>query len=198
MALPSSSPYAKESSSPLSAADPDSQQLRRTLESKMLPIKLCFFLLFTSFSNAYLIPRDAAPVCTDLSAQSNDGDRKMAVVIDSSGSMELSDPSDLRLAAGKSVVDWLITKGEATNTKKQDLVTIINFDDEANLDYPLGDPAGADSSLDEIGADGGTYIAGGVEMAVTQLTASGTGDTSGRSGIVVFTDGQVRIAKLFI
>jgi Mg-chelatase subunit ChlD len=157
----------------------------------MSSIKLYFLVIFLSISNAYLIQRDSTQICTDLRAKSNDGDRKIAVVIDSSGSMSGSDPYNLRLSAGKSVIDWLITKNEANSTQKPDMVTVINFDDVANLDYPLGDPADADSSLDGIGADGGTFIAGGVEMAIAQLTASGTGSTSDRSGIVVFTDGEV-------
>ncbi|OAP58425.1 hypothetical protein AYL99_07515 [Fonsecaea erecta] len=88
------------------------------------------------------------------------------------------------------VLDWLISKSEVTSTQKQDMVTVINFDDEAYLDYPLGDPGAAASSLAQIGADGGTYIAGGVQMAIQQLTAAKTGDTAGRSGILVFTDGE--------
>jgi hypothetical protein len=161
----------------------------------MLLIKLFFFVLFTSLCNAYLVQRDSSPICTDLRAKSNDGDRKIAIVIDSSGSMAESDPANLRLIAGKSVVDWLISKHEATSTRKPDLVTVIDFDEIATLDYPLGDPAGADSSLDGIGADGGTFIAGGVELAIDQLTASGTGATSDRSGILVFTDGEVSTIK---
>ncbi|KIX93438.1 uncharacterized protein Z520_10857 [Fonsecaea multimorphosa CBS 102226] len=158
----------------------------------MLPIILClpFVVLFTSTANAYLIPRDSTPVCTNLRAQSNNGDRKIALVIDSSGSMEESDPYNYRLSAAKMVLDWLISKSEVTSTQKQDEVAIINFDDKAYLDYPLGDPGAAASSLAQIGADGGTYIAGGVQMAIKQLSAANTGDTAGRSGILVFTDGE--------
>jgi Mg-chelatase subunit ChlD len=159
----------------------------------MLSINLFLLVSISSFSVAYIVPRASTPICTDLRAKSNNGDRKIAVVIDSSGSMEESDPYNLRLAAGKSVVDWLISKAETTGTKKEDLVTVINFDDVTTLDYPLGDPGNADPSLLGIGADGGTYIAGGVEMAIAQLTADGTGDTAGRSGIIVFTDGEVRL-----
>jgi Mg-chelatase subunit ChlD len=158
----------------------------------MLPIILSLPILFASISDAYLVPRDSTPVCTDLRANSNDGDRKIAIVIDSSGSMAYSDPYGYRLTAGKMAIDWLISKSEATGTQKPDEVTVINFDDKAYLDYPPGDPGAAASALTNIGEDGGTYIAGGVEMAIEQLTAAGTGETSGRSGILVFTDGEVR------
>lgn len=157
----------------------------------MIPALLSLFILLTNISHAYLVPRDSTPICTDLRANSNNGDRKIAVVIDSSGSMSYSDPYGYRLVAGKMVIDWLISKKEVTATQKEDQVAVINFDDEAYLDYPLGDPGAADSALASIGEDGGTYIAGGVQMAIKQLTAAGTGATANRSGILVFTDGEV-------
>ncbi len=158
-------------------------------------------LLFASYVfAAALSPREASastsaptstPTCVDLRVKSNNGNRKVAFVIDSSGSMAESDPANLRLAAGKALNDWLITSAEATGGKTADLVTVINFDEVAYLDYPLGDPGGADSSFDGIGATGGTFIAGGVDMAIGQLTQSGSGSTSSRSSIIVFTDGEV-------
>jgi hypothetical protein len=138
-----------------------------------------------------IVRRDSGPTCTDLTAKSNNGDRKIAIVIDSSGSMTYSDPDDLRLSAGRTINDWLISKSKAVGGKKVDLVTVIDFDSSATLDYPLGDPAGANASFANIGASGGTYIASGVKMGVAQITGSGTGGTSKRSGIVVFTDGEV-------
>jgi hypothetical protein len=105
--------------------------------------------------------------------------------------MSESDPYNLRAPASRSVLDWLISKNESTSTKPQDLVTVITFDDQAYIDYPLGDPAGAYSSLSQIGDFGGTYIAGGVQAAIEQITADGTGITANRSGIIVFTDGEV-------
>lgn len=72
------------------------------------------------------------------------------------------------------------------------VVTVIDFDSSASLDYALGDPGGANSSFSKIDSFGGTYIADGVTMAIDQLTGSG-GSTSQRSAIVVFTDGEVNI-----
>jgi Mg-chelatase subunit ChlD len=147
--------------------------------------------LTASVTNAYLLPRDSGQVCSGLSVQSNNGDRKMAIVIDSSSSMLGTDPTDLRLDAGKSILDWLVSKNNTSGNKKEDVVAVIDFSDEAKLDYGLGDPAGAYSPMAGIVASGGTYIASGVKMAMEQLTAGGTGDTKDRSGIVVFTDGSV-------
>ena len=129
-------------------------------------------------------------VCSDLSIDSNNGNRKVAIVIDSSGSMVDSDPDNLRLAAGKALVSFLISDSEATGSKPADEVTVINFDDEAYVDYPLGDPGKVGNAFDGIGADGGTFIAGGVAEAISQLTAANTGSTAQRSAIVVFTDGE--------
>lgn len=110
--------------------------------------------------------------------------------------MTENDPSDLRLDAGRALVNnWLIPS-KHSGSAKSDLVTVIDFDGSANLDYPLGDPKGANKSFDTIFPSGGTYIAGGVQMAIEQLT-SGSGDTADRSAIIVFTDGVVRLIMFY-
>lgn len=159
-----------------------------------------FFLLFAfQVYAAAILPRSTDLTCTDLRVKSNDGGRKIAIVIDSSGSMSSSDPYDLRIAAGRSLNDFLITSKEATSSKKADQVTVIDFDDVATLDYPLGDPGpAANSSFSSIDAFGGTYIAGGIQMAISQLTTAGSGATAGRSGIVVFTDGEDVYTSLLV
>jgi Mg-chelatase subunit ChlD len=134
----------------------------------------------------------AAPsACTNLHAISNNGDRKIAIVIDTSGSMADSDPYDLRLTAGKQIVNWLISDNEASSSQKADQLAVINFDDSPHLDFSLGDPGKASGAFDNMFPDGGTFIAGGVNMAIDQLTTQGSGDTAKRSGIFVFTDGEV-------
>ncbi|KAH0564963.1 hypothetical protein GP486_001640 [Trichoglossum hirsutum] len=106
--------------------------------------------------------------------------------------MAENDPSNLRLDAGRALVnDWLIPS-KHSGSAKPDLVTVIDFSSSANLDYPLGDPRGANRSFNTIIPSGGTYIAGGVQMATQQLT-SGSGNTADRSAIIVFTDGEVRL-----
>ena len=152
----------------------------------------CLSFLILSQSYVVALARRAIDLtCSDLRVKSNNGDRKIAIVIDSSGSMGYSDPSDLRLEAGQALNSWLINSKEAKSGQKSDLVTVIDFDDEATLDYALGDPGpAANSSFGGIGSNGGTYIASGVEMAITELTKAGSGTTAGRSGIIVFTDGE--------
>jgi len=162
------------------------------MTSNRVTILLLLFLLFTQSHTAVLVSRAIDLTCSDLRVKSNNGDRKIAIVIDSSGSMATSDTSDLRLDAGRALNNWLISSAEAKNGKKSDLVTVIDFAGEATLDYPLGDPGlSANSSFGRIGSDGDdTYIASGVEMAIIELTKGGSGTTAGRSGIVVFTDGE--------
>ena len=160
----------------------------------ILSAALSFLFLISNASAYALLPRAGdTPTCTNLVAKSNNGDRKVAIVIDSSGSMFDNDPYRLRLTAGRALVNnWLISSKGAPSNTKPDLVTVIEFDDSASLLYPLGDPGGSNSSFGKIDADGGTYIAGGVQMAIGELTKSGSGDTASRSGILVLTDGQVR------
>lgn len=130
--------------------------------------------------------------CADLHALSNNGNRKIAIVMDSSGSMAESDPTNLRLVAARNVIDsWLVSKTEATRKKSADLVTVIDFNDTARLNYRLGDPGAASASFSKIEGSGGTLIASGVEMAIEQLMQRETGMTEDRSGIIVFTDGEV-------
>src|SRR5215469_15871473 len=121
-----------------------------------------FLILTLVYLIAVVIANPTSPVpsatpspCSNLHALSNNGDRKIAIVIDTSGSMVDSDPYNLRLTAGKRIVDWLISDSEASGPTKADEVTVINFDDTAFLDFPLGDPGKAGSAFDKMGADGG-------------------------------------------
>jgi von Willebrand factor type A domain len=116
------------------------------------------------------------------------GGRKIGIVIDTSGSMADTDPNNLRVAAGEAIVGSLITKADAGPNRSPDLVTVVGFSDVSTIIYPLGDPSTA--SFSGIDADGGTYIAGGVEAAIDELTKDKTSVTAGVTGIVVFTDGQ--------
>jgi Mg-chelatase subunit ChlD len=133
--------------------------------------------------------RDGAS-CDDLRIDSNKGDRKVAIVIDSSGSMSSTDRNRYRVAASKNLNNFLISNARASSSSKADLVTVVDFDDLAYVRYPLGDPANAGPAFDKIDASGGTNIALGVRNATAALTAGG-GDTDKRSAIVVFTDGEV-------
>jgi len=118
------------------------------------------------------------------------GGRKIALAIDSSGSMLTTDPQDLRVNTSQLIIDGLVSTAEADSSRKADSVAVIDFDDSATVIYPLGDPDGAGKSLSAIDSRGGTYIADGVRESVTQIQTQTQDQTSGKSGIVVLTDGQ--------
>jgi len=107
------------------------------------------------------------------------GGRKIGIVIDSSGSMSTTDPNNLRITAGEALAASLLPT---------DRVTVIDFDDSVRIVYPLGPPAGV--SFAGIDSDGGTYIAGGVQAAIDEITKDPTDATAHVSGIVVLTDGE--------
>ncbi|KIW67245.1 hypothetical protein PV04_06510 [Phialophora macrospora] len=118
------------------------------------------------------------------------GGRKVGLVIDVSGSMATNDPQNLRLTAAKSLNDALISQSEASSSQAADLVDVVAFSDVADVLYPLGDPAGANSIIDGIVLGYNTAIGGGIQAAIEDLTAPGNDPTANRTGIIVFTDGQ--------
>lgn len=129
-----------------------------------------------------------AGTCANLPVAAGNGGRKVAIVVDSSGSNAQTDPTGLRVVAARNLNNMLVSKSEAGGDRKADEVTVIKFSDDATILYPLGDPAGAESSFDQIDIDAGTSIVSGVKAATEELSKSGK--TDGRSGIVVLTDGQ--------
>lgn len=144
------------------------------------------------FSSAISSPHGlvarADPGCPSVPQTS--GGRKIAIVIDSSGSNTYTDPNNLRIAAAKDFNGQLLTQAQAGSSGQADQVTVVDFDYSATVIYPLGDPSGADAAIDTIDSDGGTYIASGIGAAIDELTANTADPTAGRTGIVVLTDGE--------
>ncbi|KAK4170701.1 hypothetical protein QBC36DRAFT_250813 [Triangularia setosa] len=115
--------------------------------------------------------------------------RKVAIVVDSSGSNDWTDPNNLRITAARAINEELISQAEATDSNtKADLVTVVDFDEQARIVYPLGDPASA--HFNGIDSYGGTNIAEGIRLAIDEITGDDRYDTRGRSGIIVLTDGD--------
>ncbi|EXL47818.1 hypothetical protein FOCG_10333 [Fusarium oxysporum f. sp. radicis-lycopersici 26381] len=114
--------------------------------------------------------------------------RKIALVIDSSGSNKETDPGDLRIAAAQAFTATLVTEAAAGPDNFPDLVTVIDFDDSARVIYPLGDPASV--SFNGIDSVGGTIIGIGVSLAIDEVASDTTGETQDHAGIIVFTDFQ--------
>lgn len=136
--------------------------------------------------------RDTLQTCSDLTISSNNGDRKVVLVIDTSGSMSGSDPDDLRLAAARALNDFLISGSEAGGGRKADQVAVVGFSSFSYTVFAPGDPGdpAADEAISAMDANGGTFIASGVYEAIDHINAM-QGETRDRSAIVVFTDGSV-------
>lgn len=114
--------------------------------------------------------------------------RKVAIVIDSSGSNRRTDPEDRRVAAAQQFNASLTSDAEAGPDGGADRSAVIDFDSSARIVSPLRDPDGA--SFAGIDSAGGTNIASGVNLAIDELVREESESVAGRSGIVVFTDGQ--------
>lgn len=130
--------------------------------------------------------------CSDLTVNSNNGNRKVVIVIDGSNSMSGADPSNLRLSAARALNDFLIAKSEAKGAKKADQVAVVGFDGSAYTVFGPGDPGNPDANaaISGITLRYGTYIASGMYEAMDHIAAM-EGETRDRSAIVVFTDGEV-------
>jgi Mg-chelatase subunit ChlD len=123
-------------------------------------------LLLLASATASIVPahsplyrRAATETCDDLSISSNNGNRKIAIVIDSSSSMGGNDPRRHRIAAARALNEFLVSNSEASGGQKPDQVAVIQFASSAIVEYPLGDPANADPAIAKIGNNmGGTNI----------------------------------------
>ncbi|KAF2252170.1 hypothetical protein BU26DRAFT_516856 [Trematosphaeria pertusa] len=156
---------------------------------------LALILAVVSVANAsQLRPRDYSG-CNPLDnlghLGTSDGNRKIAFVIDSSGSMFENDFEGMRLQAAIALNNmYLVSKEKAKPGQTPDLLTVIDFNDEASVIYDLGNPgSAANEVIANIMPDGGTWIGEGVRAAVEELSKPGSGETSGRSGIIILTDG---------
>ncbi|KAI9771220.1 MAG: hypothetical protein M1839_002841 [Geoglossum umbratile] len=139
-------------------------------------------------SQSEIFPRDANADNLCPTTATTCGGRKVALVIDSSGSNTVTDPHNFRVEAGKEIAQRLVSTTEASGKVKADQVTVVDFDDSATVVYPMGDPSGA--NFTKIDSSGGTYIADGVREGVGQITGSSGGLAKDASGMVVLTDGE--------
>jgi Ca2+-binding RTX toxin-like protein len=114
--------------------------------------------------------------------------RKLAIVVDSSGSNTQNDPANLRITAAAAFNAGLTSAAEAGPGGRPDRSATVDFDDSARLISALGDPDAA--SFAGIDSSGGTNIASGVNLAIEELTRDPADPTANRAGIVVLTDGE--------
>ncbi|MCK4445148.1 MAG: VWA domain-containing protein, partial [Thermoplasmata archaeon] len=92
------------------------------------------------------------------------------LIIDSSGSMQTSDPNNLRLEAAKRYVD---------NMSAPDRGAVVDFDYTAELaprgngDHLSSDYAKIKQNIDTIDSNGGTNVGAGIEVANNELLSNG-------------------------
>ncbi|XTI87463.1 hypothetical protein V2W45_1237811, partial [Cenococcum geophilum] len=116
--------------------------------------------------------------------------RKISIVVDSSGSNMWTDPSNLRIQAAKGLNARLTTAAQAGPGVIPDKVAVIDFDDSARVLYPMGDPEGATGTFDAIDSSGGTDIGAGISLGIDEIMKDQPGLFAKRSGIIVLTDGE--------
>lgn len=104
----------------------------------------------------------------------------IALILDSSGSMAKTDPSDARLDAAKAVVDSLL---------EGDRAAVVDFDTDGTLLAPLtGDRVALRRAIWKVDASGSpTRIGTGVRAALDELTERGR--TSAVRGAILIADG---------
>ncbi|HVX03006.1 MAG TPA: Ig-like domain-containing protein [Nitrososphaera sp.] len=101
--------------------------------------------------------------------------------IDSSGSMTISDPSNLRIAAAKSFVDKLNSTGDQGG--------VVSWDDGINFAFGLTHDFGAlKTHINSVDASGGTNLNVGLNGAISML-GSNTRVGSSSKVIIFLTDG---------
>lgn len=101
--------------------------------------------------------------------------------IDSSGSMTVNDPSNLRITAAKSLVDDL--------DSTRDQGGVVSWDD--NIDFTFGltqDFAALKTNIDNVDADGFTDLNAGLTSAIAMLDAN-TRVGASTEAIIFLTDG---------
>ena len=103
----------------------------------------------------------------------------LALILDSSGSMQTNDPQGLRRSASKNFVDALLS---------EDRAAVVDFDSDAQLLQGLtSDKAVVKAAIDRIDASGGTNIGAGVRIGTDVLIAAdGTRDRLA----ILLTDGE--------
>lgn len=104
----------------------------------------------------------------------------LVFAIDSSGSMSWNDPSDLRLAGSKMLVNGL--------DPNIDRVGVVSWDSNIDFTYPLStDLSGAKGAIDNVDSSGGTNLNTGLYKAIDIMDSGKR--TDAKHVIVFITDG---------
>ncbi|HBX24054.1 MAG TPA: VWA domain-containing protein [Desulfotomaculum sp.] len=131
------------------------------------------------------------PACVIAAEQGNDTQGlAVALIIDSSGSMEKNDPGQVRIEAAGEAIKLL---------RDGDQVTVVDFADRASVVVPMsvissvGFRAEILAGLSRIGARGDTDIKGGLELAYNELSGAGEGK---KKFALLLSDGEPDLPAL--
>ena len=114
------------------------------------------------------------------STRAGTGGLDLVLLIDSSGSMNSNDPSNLRISAGETLITGL--------TAGLDRVAVIDFDrSTTTLQALTSDLAAASASLSHIDSSGGTDIGSAVRASIDIINASQSGNSP---LVILLTDGD--------
>lgn len=112
------------------------------------------------------------------------GNADISIVIDSSGSMDWNDPSNMRKAAAKLFTDL---------ANDDDQIAIIDFDSSArvwkDLTLVKGNKSSIKAAIDKVDSSGGTNILKGLQYGYNQLNGANA-NPSNRKAAILLTDGQ--------
>ncbi|KAH8646501.1 hypothetical protein BGZ60DRAFT_553823 [Tricladium varicosporioides] len=114
--------------------------------------------------------------------------RRIAIVVDSSGSNTWTDPTNQRIKAAIALAKTLTTSANAEDGTAPDRVTVIDFDDFARVVSPMGDPSKV--TFNGIDSEGGTDIGSGISLAIDEILKSDSDPVAHQSGIILLTDGS--------
>jgi len=108
----------------------------------------------------------------------------VALIIDSSGSMTSTDPTNLRKEAAKLFIDLV---------DDEDKIAIVDFDENVRVWQSLigiaGNKAALKTAVDRIDSSGSTNIGGGLRYGYNELNGA-QADTTHNKAAILLTDGQ--------
>lgn len=126
------------------------------------------------------IPKTCEPITDPDASPTN-----IVLAIDSSGSMQSNDPSNLRIDAGKSFIQAM---------KSTDNVAVVDFDSSSRVVAALtNDISVLESALNSIDSSGGTNIVSALETSYNVLINS---DSNSIRAVFLLTDGDSSLSGL--
>lgn len=138
-----------------------------------------FSQFFIANKESFISNLNSLPQTCDAISSPSARAADVALVVDSSGSMTSTDPTNLRITAAKNFV---------AKMKVGDRTAVIDFDDYAKVltDF-TGDISTLNAAINKIDSSGGTNISDGISQALALFASL---DKSKENAIIMLTDGD--------